>query len=187
MELLEVIEFADGILYRKDPYNHHGKSVAVMCAKIAGAMDGTFGAGDLDLLQQGARLHDVGKIFLEDVLLNYPRRLAKGEYARMQTHVSLGYDLLSSLGYDPGLCEIVRCHHEHWDGSGYPRTLAGEAIPPLARIVTIADVWDSLTNDRAYRKAYPFERALEGMNACARWFDPELLAVWLEIVRKDDR
>jgi HD-GYP domain-containing protein (c-di-GMP phosphodiesterase class II) len=184
MDYISVANFADEILSRKDPYNHHGSNVSVMCMKIASRTK--MSQDDMLMLYNGARLHDVGKVLLPDVLLNYPRRLTYAEYADLKNHVTNGYDIASALNYDPALCEMILCHQEHWDGSGYPRGLKGTEIPLCARIICVADVWDAITNDRAYHKAMPFEVALEEMNRCASWFDPELYAHWLELVRKDD-
>jgi len=146
-------------------------------------MDNDFSRDELLFLHHGARLHDVGKILLEDDLLNVTRRLTVSEYSRVQTHAQIGYDILKSIDCDPVICDTVYSHHEHYDGSGYPRKLIGEDIPVFSRIICIADTWDSMTSDRAYRKAMPFEKALEEMNRTSKWFDPVIYPVFLDVIR----
>src|SRR3970040_2576803 len=117
MNYIDVINFADEILTRKDPYNHHGINVCQMSLTIAQRMK--MSDNQLELLEYSSRLHDVGKILLDDVLLNYPRRLTAGERERIKTHAYLGYEIVSTLKYDSYICEAIKYHHEHWDGSGY--------------------------------------------------------------------
>ena len=187
MDYISIANFANIILSEKDPYNHHGSNVSIMSMKIASGMNNDFSRDELLLLYYGSRLHDVGKILLDDVLLNYPRRLTHAEYARMQSHVQLGYNILQKMHCNPIICNMVYAHHEHYNGSGYPRKLIGKDIPVFSRIICIADAWDSMTNDRAYRKAMPFEEALEEMNRTSEWFDPDIYPVFLDVIRNDNQ
>ena len=180
MNYIDVINFADEILSRKDPYNHHGINVCEMSLTIAQRMK--MSDDQLELLEYSARLHDVGKILLDDVLLNYPRQLTMGERERMKSHVPLGHSIVKSLDYHPDICNAILYHHEHYDGSGYNGTQADD-IPLFARIICLTDVWDALTNHRVYRKALSFANALEEMNRNQSWFDPKLYPIFLDIIR----
>ena len=181
MNYIDVINFADEILSRKDPYNHHSVKVSILSIKIAQRMN--MDENQIVLLEYASRLHDVGKILLDDVVLNYPRRLTMGERERIKAHVYLGHEVVTSLNYDPTICEAIKHHHEHYDGSGY-HGKKGQEIPLFSRIICIADVWDAITSNRAYRVAMPFEMALEEMNRNQLWFDPKLYTIFLEILRE---
>ena len=180
MNYVDVINFADEILSRKDPYNHHSTNVSILSLQIAQRLE--MSNDQMALVEYSSRLHDVGKILLDDVLLNYPRRLTTGERERVKSHVYLGYGIVTTLNYHPDICEAIKNHHEHYDGSGY-HEMRGQDIPLFSRIICIADVWDALTNNRAYRKAMPFDLALHEMNKNQSWFDPKLYPIFLEIVR----
>ena len=180
LNYIDVINFADEILSRKDPYNHHGINVSILSIEIAKRM--SMSEDQITLLDYASRLHDVGKILLDDVLLNYPRRLTVGERERVKNHVYLGYGVMVSLNCDPIICEAIKHHHEHYDGSGYYQ-MRGTDIPLFSRIICIADVWDALTNHRAYRSAMPHETALAEMNKNQSWFDPKLYTIFLEVIR----
>lgn len=183
MDYDSVIQFADEILTRKDPYNHHGQHVEKISAQIATALQ--MKSAELRLLSYAARLHDVGKILLTDMLLNYPRRLTSGEREQIKTHAHVGYEIVMALNYHPDICEAIKHHHEHWDGSGY-LGMRGQNIPLFARIICIADVWDAITNDRAYRKAMHHADALMEMNRNIMWFDPRLFAIFLSILKNNN-
>lgn len=180
MNYMDVIDFADELLSRKDPYNHHGVNVTILSSEIAKRIN--LSSEQMVLLEYSSRLHDVGKILLDDVLLNYPRRLTAGERERIKTHAYLGYEIVSTLKYDSYICEAIKYHHEHWDGSGYHGVKNGD-IPLFARIICLADVWDALTNDRVYRRAMTKKQALIEMRKNASWFDPKLYPIFLDIIR----
>lgn len=123
----------------------------------------------------GAIVHDVGKIGVKDSLLNKPGKLSESEMLEMKEHPDIGRTLLSSIENIDTAVMIAYCHQERWDGSGYPRGLRGEEIPLPARIVTIADYWDSIITERPYRRAMGLQEAMDVMaGERGRAFDPEL-------------
>lgn len=135
------------------------------------------GADDLAALRRGGVLHDIGKVGIPDAVLLKPGRLTPDEFERMKTHAEIGDRLCSRLRLLERVRPIVRHHHERLDGSGYPDGLRGSAVPLLAQIVAIVDVYDALTTDRPYRTAWTSERALEELAAEAArgWRDPALV------------
>ena len=106
-------------------------------------------------IRRGALLHDIGKAAVPDSILHKPAALTEDEWKVMRRHPQVAYDLLSAVRYLEPALDIPFCHHEKWDGSGYPRGLAGERIPLAARIFAVADVYDSMTSHRSYRAAWP--------------------------------
>lgn len=136
----------------------------------------------LENLRRGALLHDLGKIGIPDSILNKPGPLTDGEWAIMRRHPQYAYDMLSRVDFLHRAMEIPFYHHEHWDGSGYPQGLKGEQIPLAARVFTVVDVWDALTNDRPYRKAWPKERALDYLRHQAGiQLDPKIVEAFLKM------
>ncbi|MDE3069296.1 MAG: HD domain-containing protein [Acidobacteriota bacterium] len=136
-------------------------------------------------LSHAAPLHDVGKVAIPDSILLKPGPLSPAERAIVETHAEEGYRLLhrSSSSILEMAATIALSHHERWDGSGYPRGLAREEIPIEGRIVAVTDVFDALTSDRVYRKAYSIEEAVALMrDQRGRHFDPELLDAFLEVI-----
>jgi putative two-component system response regulator len=129
-----------------------------------------------ELLLEAAPMHDIGKVGIADHILLKPGRLTADEFEIMKQHATFGYEILrgsASRVLQAG-AEIARAHHEKFDGSGYPNGLVGEAIPIFSRIVAVADVFDALTSERPYKKAWSLERAAEHIKASAGiHFDPE--------------
>ncbi len=126
-------------------------------------------------------LHDVGKIAIDEKILNKTDRLTPEEYAEIRRHPEIGYHILSASNDMAELAEYVLAHHEHWDGSGYPKGLKGEEIPYLSRIIAVVDAYDAMTRDRTYRKAMAETAALEELRRCAgTQFDPYVVAVFLQ-------
>jgi putative nucleotidyltransferase with HDIG domain len=131
----------------------------------------------------GAFLHDVGKIGISDTILLKPAKLSTDEFDAMKHHVDLGVELLRKSPWLQRARDVVECHHEKFDGSGYPRGLVGEAIPMRARIFAIVDVFDALTSERPYKPAFPFEQAMQILTLeSPGHFDLHLLAVFESIV-----
>ncbi len=137
-----------------------------------------------DLIQtgRGALLHDVGKIGVRDSILLKPGKLNEEEWVEMRKHPQIGYNILQSIEFLSPAAEIVLCHQERWDGSGYPNRLAGADIPFGARIFAVVDTMDAMTSDRPYRKALSFESAINEVRSCAgSQFDPSIAEVFLQI------
>jgi putative two-component system response regulator len=131
-------------------------------------------------------MHDVGKIHIPDNILRKPGPLANQEWAVMKTHTIAGEKILSNKAFYPTARKIARNHHEHWDGSGYPDGLKGEAIPVAVRIVTVADVFDGLTHRRPYKDAWPVEKALTEMKRLSgKVFDPEIFEIFLKMQEEE--
>jgi HD-GYP domain-containing protein (c-di-GMP phosphodiesterase class II) len=122
----------------------------------------------------GAMLHDIGKMGVSDGILLKPGSLTDDEWVVMKKHPTFAYEMLSPIRYLRLALDIPYCHHEKWDGSGYPRGLKGEQIPLVARIFAVVDVWDALNSDRPYRAAWTEKKAREyirisGTHLIRRW------------------
>jgi len=136
----------------------------------------------IENLRRGALLHDVGKLGIPDTILRKPGPLNDEETAIMQTHTSFGYELLKPIKYLEEALVLPYCHHERWDGTGYPRRLKGEEIPLLARIFAVADVFDAMTSDRPYRPAHTIREAIEYIRSQrGKHFDPRAVEAFLAI------
>jgi putative two-component system response regulator len=140
-------------------------------------------SGECELLLNASPMHDIGKIGIPDHILLKPGKFEPHEWEIMKTHASIGAEILS--GDDSELLsmarEIALTHHEKWDGSGYPRGLVGEGIPLMGRIVALADVFDALTSERPYKRAWTTEAALDYLNAQrGRHFDSHLVDLFME-------
>ena len=131
-------------------------------------------------MYRGALLHDVGKIGVPDFILHKPGPLTPEEWDDMKRHPNIGHEMLREISFLSGAASIVHCHHERFDGKGYPRGLAGDEIPLGARIFTIADAFDAMTSDRPYRKALPPEMAREEVvRHSGTQFDPQVVQAFL--------
>lgn len=141
--------------------------------------------GHWDAIQQGALLHDIGKIGIPDAILLKPGSLNAQEKKVMQQHVLYGYNVLAPIMNLRNTLDIVLYHHERWDGRGYLHGLKGEQIPLVARLFSVVDVYDALTSDRPYRPAWPVIQALNYLKAEAgRQFDPQVVKSFLEIIER---
>jgi HD-GYP domain-containing protein (c-di-GMP phosphodiesterase class II) len=133
-------------------------------------------------IRRGALLHDIGKLGIPDSILLKPGKLTEEEWAIMKTHPALAYQWLSPIAYLKPALDIPYCHHEKWDGSGYPRGLQGEQIPLAARIFAVIDVWDALSSDRPYRKRWPRDQVYAHLQANAgSHFDPAVVQAFLQM------
>ena len=134
-------------------------------------------------VRRGALLHDIGKMGIPDGILLKPGPLTEAEWDVMRKHPQYAYDVLSPIGYLRPAIDIPYCHHERWDGKGYPQALVGERIPLMARIFALADVWDALTSERPYRPAWSSDRAIEYLRAeSGGHFDPALVEPFIIIL-----
>jgi PAS domain S-box-containing protein len=134
-------------------------------------------------VRRGALLHDIGKLGIPDKILLKPGPLSEEEWSIMRLHPTYAYQLLEPIPYLGQALDIPYCHHEHWDGSGYPQGLSGEQIPLAARIFCVVDVWDAITSNRVYRPAWPLERARQYLveNAGVQ-FDPRVVEMFFKVV-----
>lgn len=134
-------------------------------------------------IRRGTLLHDIGKMGIPDRILNKPGKLTDEEWKIMHFHPTYAYELLKDIHFLRPALTIPLCHHEKWDGTGYPRGLKGEEIPIEARIFTLVDVWDAITNDRVYRGAMDKEEALLTIKKGAgNHFDPEITEIFLKVL-----
>lgn len=137
---------------------------------------------ELRAIVQGGLVHDVGKISIPEQILNKPGKLLDDERALIEKHPVLGYDMCKNLGFMKEELGIIRSHHERWDGSGYPDKLKGNDIPFYARIVAVADVYDALTSERAYRKAWSHTKTMDYLiENKGTHFDPICVDKWEEL------
>jgi putative nucleotidyltransferase with HDIG domain len=145
-------------------------------------------ADELEHLRWAALLHDVGKIGVADDILRKPGPLSVAEWDQMKRHPAYGYSIVGQHGLLSQVAEIVYSHHEHYDGTGYPRGLAGEEIPLGARVFAAADAYDAMTSDRPYRPALSHSQAIEEIERNAgSQFDPRVVAAVLEWAGKARR
>lgn len=140
---------------------------------------------DADMLLNASPMHDIGKIGIPDRVLMKPGKLDAEEWTIMQTHVDIGVEILSGSSSElmNMAAEVAQNHHEKWDGSGYPRALAGEEIPLTGRVVAIADVFDALTTERPYKKAWSVDESVEFLKEQkGKHFEPRLVDLFIEIL-----
>src|SRR5262245_17962164 len=143
---------------------------------------------ELQALVAGALLHDIGKLAVPEYILNKPGKLTEAEFAKMKIHPTVGGDILRRVNFPYPVEDIVRYHHEKWDGSGYPKGLRGEAIPLVARIISVVDFYDATRCDRPYRKGMPREESLTMLRSMSgSAFDPRVVEKFIAHVEEFDR
>ena len=143
---------------------------------------------ELRALHAGALLHDIGKLAVPEYILNKPGKLTEAEFAKMKIHPTVGGDILKRVNFPYPVEDIVRYHHEKWDGSGYPKGLKGEAIPLVARIISVVDFYDATRCDRPYRKGMKREESLALLRAMVgSAFDPKVVETFIKHVEEFDR
>ncbi len=162
----------------------HSERVTEMTLRLARAMG--ISGEKLIHIRHGALLHDIGKMGIPDSILYKPGPLNDEEWEVMQKHPVYAYRLLSPIPYLRPALEIPYCHHERWQGQGYPRGLKGEQIPLAARIFAVVDVWDALSKDRPYRKAWPPEKVRRYLQEQAGiQFDPKVVEAFLRMLERE--
>lgn len=168
----------------KDQYTQgHSQKVSAYAALLAEALG--LSETEVEEVRLGAVLHDVGKVGIPEQILNKSGPLNPEEWETMKTHVTFGGKLLEPLEALERIRQMVLHHHEFFDGSGYPEALSGQNIPLGARIITIADSYDTITSDRSYKKGRTAEEALAEVERCAHTqFDPELVVTFLRAMRQ---
>jgi len=151
--------------------------MTIRFARVAGITD----ENELKRIERGAILHDMGKIGISDAILIKPDKLNEEEWAQMKLHPTIGYNLLSKIRFLRPSLAIPYCHHEKWNGEGYPRGIRREAIPLAARLFAIIDVWDALCHPRVYKDAWTEEKVLNHIREQAeQHFDPTLVKLFID-------
>jgi diguanylate cyclase (GGDEF)-like protein/PAS domain S-box-containing protein len=159
----------------------HSQRVSYLCEIIGIAMGQC--ESEVNELKTVGLLHDIGKIAIDEKILNKPGRLTTEEWNEIKRHPEIGYRILSSVNDMAELAEFVLAHHERWDGTGYPKGLIGEEIPLQARIMAVADAYDAMTSERTYRKPLAEETVIEEFRKnTGKQFDPEIARVFIEKV-----
>jgi putative nucleotidyltransferase with HDIG domain len=162
----------------------HTQRVTELTLKLARAMK--ISEAQLPHIRHGALLHDIGKMGVPDHILLKPNELTEEEWEKMRQHPTLAYGMLSSIHYLQPALDIPYCHHEKWDGTGYPRGLKGNEIPIAARIFAVADVWDAITSDRPYRQGWSREEALKYIQEqSGKYFDPQVVKEFFRLISTD--
>jgi HD-GYP domain-containing protein (c-di-GMP phosphodiesterase class II) len=166
--------------YQEPETEGHTRRVADLTVHLAREMD--VPGDELIDIHRGALLHDIGMTNVPDHIVHKPELLTDAEWKIICLHPVYARQLLKKVSrHSPGIIDIPYCHHEKWDGSGYPRGLKDESIPFTARLFTIADVWDSLTSDRPYRPAWTWIEAMEYIDEqSGKHFDPDVTRVFLK-------
>ncbi len=164
----------------------HTRRVTELTMRLARYM----GISDHEMvnIHRGVLLHDIGKMAVPDDILKKRGKLTKREWAEMCQHPVHAYNLLSPISFLRGVLDIPYCHHEHWDGSGYPRGLKGEQIPLPARIFSVVDNWDALLSDRPYRKAWSRKKVIAYLRENAgKILDPKIVEIFLAMIENEDK
>jgi HAMP domain-containing protein len=166
---------------RDNETQQHTEQVTTLAVQLAQRMG--LSGNDLKNIYRGALLHDVGKIGVPDYILRKPGELTEVEWVEMRKHPRYAYDMLAQIEYLLPAIDIPYCHHEKWDGSGYPRGLKGEEIPLVARIFAVADVWNAMISERIYRKAIPEQEVIKYLlENRGIHFDPQVVDAFIAMV-----
>ena len=186
LEEAETIIFAmaETVEQRDKETGHHCQRLAALSVALGTALG--LPEDDLLALYRGGYLHDIGKIAIPDSILFKRGVLNEEEWLVMRSHTLKGEAICRRMRSLAPVLPIIRNHHEKWDGSGYPDGLAGEQIPLLARILQLADIYDALTSRRSYKSAFSADEAVAMLQkeAAMNWRDPELVSVFVEMVRQ---
>ncbi|KAA3648804.1 MAG: PAS domain S-box protein [Chloroflexi bacterium] len=176
--------WARALELRDQVTEEHARRVVDLVIKLASSFD--ISGEDLTHIRRGALLHDIGKMGVPDSILQKKGNLTDAEWDIMRQHTTFAYEMLKSVDYLRPALEIPLCHHEKWDGTGYPSGLTGEQIPLAARIFAVVDVFDALLSDRPYRKAWSKDKVLSHIRQQSGvHFDPEVVERFLKIILVD--
>ena len=180
--MADLLPFLTRLIGLRDPHaSAHSHHVRDLAYTLGQQVD--LSPDQLNILGFAAGIHDIGKIAINEFVINKPGRFTEAEYIMVQQHSMLGSKLIESLELDPLIPEIILDHHENFDGTGYPHGKKGEAIPLEARIIRITDTYDALTSDRGYRPAYTHREAIQIMEEDRHCFDPQLLEIFFKMER----
>jgi putative nucleotidyltransferase with HDIG domain len=178
--MVDLLPFLTSVISLRDAHGKgHSQHVRDLSAAFGQKVDLT--SAQMETLTFAAEIHDIGKIAINEFIINKPGRFTEAEYLTIQHHAELGANLIETLDLDPRIPLIIRHHHENFDGTGYPHKLKGEQIPLESRIIRITDTYDALTSNRGYRPAYKPRKALAIMEQDHIFFDPELLEVFFKL------
>jgi putative nucleotidyltransferase with HDIG domain len=179
-----VVQTLAAAIDARDAYTHgHSLRVAGYSVEIGRRMG--LGEETVEAIRRGCLIHDIGKIGVPDHILRKPERLSFEEEVQMRRHPADGYAMVRNLDWPDEVLQVVRHHHERWDGRGYPDRLEGTMTPLAARIVAVADALDAMTSQRPYRLAMTFAEALQAIRAAASTqFDPAVVAAFLQSARR---
>ena len=174
------------LLHERSPREkRHSENVAALCRKTAFQMG--LSGSEVSRIAENGYYHDIGKIVLEDNLLNKHRNFNEEEYRKMQQHTVVGYRILNLFDETIDLAEGVLSHHEHWDGTGYPKGIKGEDIPLSGRIIAVAEAYDAMTNDYYDRSKTHEEAVAEIERLSGKRFDPYVVKAFIMASGKEDR
>jgi|GEM_PF-751950 len=178
-----LVGWARALELRDELTEGHTRRVTELTIELANAMG--IPEHEIIQIQRGATLHDIGKMGIPDSILNKPGPLTAQEQLIMRLHPQYAFEMLSLIPFLQPALEIPYCHHEWWNGKGYPRGLRGEEIPLAARIFSVVDVWDALTSDRPYRTAWSKEKTLQYIKqGSGAQFDPQVVQAFLKLIEK---
>jgi HD-GYP domain-containing protein (c-di-GMP phosphodiesterase class II) len=186
-DYLNAIKALAAAVDAKDHYTHgHSHKVMMYSTQIARAMN--LSEKEIEKVKYGALLHDAGKIGISEAVLNKPSKLTPKEFDTIAMHPILGVSIVQNIESLKELIPIILYHHERYSGGGYPEGKSGNSIPLGARIVSVADAWDVMISDRAYRKALPLNVAVAELRKCAgTQFDPEIVEVFFRSMDKNEK
>jgi len=163
----------------------HTRRVTELTMRLAHFMN--ISDEELVNINRGVLLHDIGKMGVPDQILRKTGPLNEDEWNEMRKHPQYAFELLSPIAYLRPALDLPYCHHEHWDGSGYPRGLKGTQIPLSARIFSIVDIWDALLSDRPYRNAWPKEKVIEYLREISgTQLDPDIVQAFFKMLERDN-
>ena len=178
---ISTIEAFNSALEAKDPYTSgHAFRVEEYSVKLAKSYG--LPKEKIQNIKNAAVLHDIGKIGIRDSVLNKAEKLTQEEYQEIMTHPTIGADIIKKVDFLERISDIIRYHHERYDGRGYPEGLSGEEAPIEAYILALADSYDAMTSDRPYRKALTHDKAIEEIkNNTGTQFHPGLAEKFIEV------
>lgn len=184
---LNTIKALAAAIDAKDPYTHgHSERVSKMAVQLAKRLN--FSEMETEYIEYAAILHDIGKIGIEDSILQKKDRLTDEEFEKIKKHPVIGAGIIDSIEFLKRCSDTVLHHHEHYDGKGYPSGLKGEGIPKNARLLAIADAYDAMSSDRPYRKKLSEQEILEELkNESGKQFDPVMTKEFISLVMDKKR
>ena len=169
---------------KSDETEEHGKRMGRYCREIGETLG--LSSLQLDELEVFSMLHDIGKIGIDEHILQKPGKLTPEEWTIMRTHPEIGYRIAHTVPELANIADYILAHHERWDGKGYPKGLVGKEIPLLSRILSVVDAYDAMTQDRSYRKALAVSEAKEELRRHAgTQFDPQIVDVFLTYLENE--